>query len=75
MMTNNVLEAIVRVDNEAGAHPGEERRPGEDGAALGGPGCHVPGVAPLPDHQNELVTSGNGKMLGYLMFLTENGSE
>ena len=61
MMTNDVLEAILRVDNEAGAHPGEEGCPGEHSAALGGPGWHVPGVTPLSDHQDELVTPGNGE--------------
>lgn len=62
MMTNDVLEAIVRAHDEAGAHPGEEWRPGEHGAALGWPGRHVPGVATLPHHQDELVTPGNGEM-------------
>ena len=59
MKTNDVPEGIVRVDDEAGPHPGEERRPREYSAALGGPGRHVPGVATLSDHQNELVTPGN----------------
>ena len=59
MKTNDVLEGIVRVDDEAGPHPGEERRPGEHGAALGWPGRHVPGVATLSDHQDELVTPAN----------------
>ena len=62
MMTNDVLETVLRVDNEAGSHPREERRPGEHSAALGRPGRHVPGVTSLPDHQDKLVTPGNGKM-------------
>ena len=76
MMTDDVLEAILRADDEAGAHPGEERRPGEHGAALGGPGLHVPGVAPLPDHQDELVTPRNEKYIRYMFiscFLREIG--
>ena len=59
MMTNDLLEGIVRVDDEACPHPGEEWRLGEHGAALGGPGRHVPGVATLSDHQDKLVTPAN----------------
>ena len=58
MKTNDVLEGIVRVDDEACPYPGEEWCPGEHSAALGGPGRHVPGVATLSDHQDELVTPG-----------------
>ena len=59
MKTNDVLEGIVRVDDEAGPHPSEEWGPGEHSAALGWPGRHVPGVATLSDHQDELVTPAN----------------
>ena len=59
MKTNDVLEGIVWVDDEAGPHPGEEWRPGEHSAALGWPGRHIPGVATLSDHQDELVTPTN----------------
>ena len=78
MMTNDVLETVLRVDNEAGSHPGEERRPGEHGAALGRPGLHVPRVTSLPDHQDKLVTPGNGKMQdmssSFLRKMGPNGS-
>ena len=56
MMINEALKTVLRIDNEACAHPCEEGGPGEHGAALGGPGLQVPGVSALPDHQDELVT-------------------
>ena len=56
MMINDALKTVLRIDNEACAHPREEGGPGEHGAALGGPGLQVPGVSALPDHQDELVT-------------------
>ena len=55
-MMNDALQTILGVDNEACAHPREERSSGEHSATLGGPGRHVPGVSALPDHQDKLVT-------------------
>ena len=58
MKMDDVPEGVVRVYDEAGPHPREEGRPGEHRAAPVGPGRHVPGVASLPHHQDELVTPG-----------------